>query len=256
MNLASLKTSHIAKRKLFEVERAIVREVVDLWCKEKSYFNENFAEDVDVEFKGRRIEGSFSNNRLMQYGAPEATVNDVMKGLILTMATDQATGKLLKNHGAVIGNILDVFVHRLKEIGERKFIFQRLQTLELGFSIAFGLDKEFYPIKKARRFLEEVVMVAGFAGGLGLSGNGCGALSAAMWMNTLTRIRANKYKSSLSDPESEKILKAFHEVTGYEMECSKICGQRFKTIDEHTEFIKSGGCDKLIQILADSNSVP
>ena len=160
MNLASLKTSHIAKRKLFEVERAIVREVVDLWCKEKSYFNENFAEDVDVEFKGRRIEVSFSNNRLMQYGAPEATVNDVMKGLILTMATDQATGKLLKNHGAVIGNILDVFVHRLKEIGERKFIFQRLQTLELGFSIAFGLDKEFYPIKKARRFLEEVVMVA------------------------------------------------------------------------------------------------
>ncbi|MEI6126191.1 MAG: hypothetical protein WCQ99_06510 [Pseudomonadota bacterium] len=160
MNLASLKTSPIAKRKLFEVERAIVREVVDLWCKEKSYCNENFAEDVDVEFKGRRIEISFSNNRLMQYGAPEATVNEVMKGLILTMATDPATGKLLKNYEAVIGNILDVFVHRLKEIGERKFVFQRLQTLELGFSIAFGLAREFYPIKKTRRLLEEVVTVA------------------------------------------------------------------------------------------------
>ena len=30
-------------------------------------------------------------------------------------------------------------------------------------------------------------MVAGFAGGLGLSGNGCGALAAAVWMNALTR---------------------------------------------------------------------
>lgn len=159
MNLASIKTSHVSKRKLFEIERAIVRETVDLWCKEKSYFNENFAQDVDVEFKGRRIEVLFSNKGSMRYGPPEATVNEAMKGLILTMATD-ATGTLLKNHGAIIGNILDVFVHRLKEIGEKKFILQRLQSLELGFSIAFGLDKRFTPIKKARRFLEEVITVA------------------------------------------------------------------------------------------------
>ena len=32
---------------------------------------------------------------------------------------------------------------------------------------------------------EEMVMVSGFAGGLGLSGNGCGALSDAIWMKTL-----------------------------------------------------------------------
>jgi C_GCAxxG_C_C family probable redox protein len=32
---------------------------------------------------------------------------------------------------------------------------------------------------------EEVVTVAGFAGGLGLSGNACGALSAAIWMKNL-----------------------------------------------------------------------
>lgn len=32
---------------------------------------------------------------------------------------------------------------------------------------------------------EEIIMVAGFAGGLGLSGNGCGALSAAIWINRL-----------------------------------------------------------------------
>ena len=98
----------------------------------------------------------------------------------------------------------------------------------------------------------EMAMVAGFAGGLGLSGNGCGALSAAMWMNTLHRIRKDDYKYSLSDTELERVLKTFYETTEYEMECNKICGKRFKTINEHTEFIKSGGCDKLINVLARS----
>jgi hypothetical protein len=103
---------------------------------------------------------------------------------------------------------------------------------------------------------EEQVMVAGFAGGLGLSGDGCGALSAAIWMNTLARIREQNYKTTFSDPVTEKILKAFYEATGYEMECSKITGLRFKTIDEHTGFIKNGGCAKLINVLADTNSLP
>jgi hypothetical protein len=160
MTLADIKNSPLSKRKLFEIERAVVREVVDLWCKDKSYFHDNFAEAVVIDFKGKRIEISFTNTMPMKYGAPEATVNDMMRGLILTMATDQASGQLLKNHEVIIGNILDVFVHRLKELGERKFIFQRLQSLELGFSIAFGLDKEFYPIKRARRHLEEVLHVA------------------------------------------------------------------------------------------------
>ena len=160
MLLSEIKNSTISKRKLFEIERAVVREIVDLWCKEKSYYNDNFAEAAAIEFKGKRIDISFNNSMPMKYGSPEATVNDMMRSLILTMATDQHTGLLLKNHEAIIGNILDVFVHRLKELGERKFIFQRLQTLELGFSIAFGLDKEFYPIKRVRKHLEEVLLVA------------------------------------------------------------------------------------------------
>jgi hypothetical protein len=102
---------------------------------------------------------------------------------------------------------------------------------------------------------EEMVMISGFAGGLGLSGNGCGALSAAIWMNTLARVRGQDYKMSFSDPRTEKILLAFYEASGYEMECSKICGRRFETINDHTEFIKSGGCEKLIQVLADTKSL-
>lgn len=101
----------------------------------------------------------------------------------------------------------------------------------------------------------EIVMVAGLAGGLGLSGNGCGALSAAIWMNTLGRIRNQSYKPSFSDPVAEKILLKFYEATDSEMECNKICGERFETVDDHTKFIKKGGCDKLINVLADTNSI-
>lgn len=127
---------------------------------------------------------------------------------------------------------------------------------------SLGLDRSDLPkqqvscasevVRKMGGSDEEIVMVAGFAGGFGLSGNGCGALSAAMWMNTLHRIRKDDYKYSLSDTELERVLKTFYETTEYEMECNKICGKRFKTINEHTEFIKSGGCDKLINVLARS----
>jgi len=107
-------------------------------------------------------------------------------------------------------------------------------------------------VKKMGGTEEEVAMVAGFAGGLGLSGNGCGALAAAIWKTILELIKTDGWKYSMSEPVTEKILKKFYETTDYEMECSKICGQRFKSIDEHTEFIKNGGCQKLINVLAQS----
>jgi hypothetical protein len=95
---------------------------------------------------------------------------------------------------------------------------------------------------------EESMMVAGFAGGLGLSGNGCGALAAAIWMKSLIWNRKQKGKQANHD----QLLETFYGATEYEMECSKICGQKFLTIDEHTEFIKNGGCEKLIDLLAKS----
>jgi len=105
-------------------------------------------------------------------------------------------------------------------------------------------------VKKMGGSDEEMVIVSGFAGGLGLSGNACGALSAAVWMNSLTWSKEHPGKSAWSNPTAKKTLKVFLAETDSEMLCHKICGQRFKTIDNHTAFVKNGGCGKLIDILS------
>ena len=110
-------------------------------------------------------------------------------------------------------------------------------------------------VKKMGASDEEMVMVAGFAGGIGLSGNGCGALAAATWMTVLGLVRKNDWKYSLSDPVTGEILKKFHAAAGSEMECQKITGKRFSNIGEHSEFIRNGGCKDLINILAGSQSL-
>ncbi len=100
--------------------------------------------------------------------------------------------------------------------------------------------------------IKEMAMVAGFAGGLGLSSSGCGALAASIWMNALIHNRKETGKSANYDPDKDLTLKAFYEETDYEMQCDKICGQRFETIAEHTDFVRNGGCKKLINVLANT----
>jgi len=99
---------------------------------------------------------------------------------------------------------------------------------------------------------EEMVMVAGFAGGIGLSGNACGALGAAIWLNTVAWCRENPGKSGYLNPHSNDILTAFYDATDSEILCTKISGRRFKTIEEHTDYITNGGCADLIDMLAKS----
>ena len=49
-----------------------------------------------------------------------------------------------------------------------------------------------------------------------------------------------------------KTLNTFLETTDYEFRCDKICGKSFKNIEEHSEFIENGGCNKLIDIMSAS----
>ncbi len=106
-------------------------------------------------------------------------------------------------------------------------------------------------IKKMGAGDEEAVMVSGFAGGMGLSGMACGALGAAIWKSTLDWCRNNPGQSGYNNPKSKEILEAFKDITGSEMLCSKICDQSFNSIKEHSDFVKNGGCEKLIDVLAE-----
>lgn len=107
-------------------------------------------------------------------------------------------------------------------------------------------------VRKMGASEEQIGMAAGLAGGLGLRSNGCGALAAAVWMNAIIHNRKQTGKAANYDPNTDVTLKAFYEETDYEIECEKICGQQFKTLDEHTEFLKNGGCRKLIDVLAET----
>lgn len=99
---------------------------------------------------------------------------------------------------------------------------------------------------------EEKVMVAGFAGGIGFSGNACGALGAAIWLNTLNWCKNNPGESGYLNPEADKIMKNFTDTTGSECLCSRLSGKKFETLDEHTEYVENGGCNNLIELLAHS----
>ena len=97
--------------------------------------------------------------------------------------------------------------------------------------------------------LEESTTVAGFAGGLGLSGDACGALAATIWIKNLERCKKND-KTSYRDPNSEEVLEKFYSETDYEIRCDKISGKSFNNLEEHTEYIGNGGCKKLIGALS------
>lgn len=105
-------------------------------------------------------------------------------------------------------------------------------------------------IEKMGGSREEQIMAAGFAGGLGLSGHGCGALAASAWLRSLRWGLQNPGKSMLINPEAKRQLKPFLKETGKEFRCDKICGRKFQSAEEHSTFIKEGGCEKIINILA------
>ena len=90
------------------------------------------------------------------------------------------------------------------------------------------------------------------AGGIGLSGNACGALSAVIWYKMFEWGKKNpgKTPSMFNNPEIKEILKTFYSQTDSEMLCHKISGRQFTTINDHTEYLQNGGCRVLMEALA------
>ena len=101
---------------------------------------------------------------------------------------------------------------------------------------------------------EEQNMVAGFAGGLGLSGNACGALAAAIWYKTLLWCKDNPGKNPpyFNNKPAKKIFRAFKKHTNDVFLCSNISGKHFESVDDHSEFVQKGGCGQIIKMLAHS----
>ncbi|MEQ9063254.1 MAG: C-GCAxxG-C-C family protein [Vicingaceae bacterium] len=96
---------------------------------------------------------------------------------------------------------------------------------------------------------EQMVMVAGFAGGLGLSGSACGALSAAIWMRTIKWCTENPKKTSMSNPYAKATIEEFDQATDGRILCADLANRSFNTFEDHIEYMKEGGCANLITAL-------
>jgi len=106
--------------------------------------------------------------------------------------------------------------------------------------------------RKMGRTEEEIATVSGLAGGIGLSGEACGALIAAIWLRSIDWAKENPDKSPYSNDYASNIMFTFHDTTDSKFLCSELCGKKFGSVEEHTEYIKKGGCAKLLEILANT----
>ena len=94
-----------------------------------------------------------------------------------------------------------------------------------------------------------VVMAAGLAGGIGLSGGACGALGAAIWIAGL-----NSSKEALGklyeNPQALAAIERYLESADYEFECAQVVGRKFENVADHANYLRDGGCSKIIEALA------
>lgn len=109
----------------------------------------------------------------------------------------------------------------------------------------------------------EPTLMAGFAGGIGLSGNVCAALAAGVYTMTTnyqlsrrkkkrdSRFRGsfeeligNNYRGSLTSIRLE-----FTEHFGSVL-CLDILDRRFKNVEDHASFVDQGGCENVINFVS------
>lgn len=98
---------------------------------------------------------------------------------------------------------------------------------------------------------QQAVTAAGLAGGIGLSGGGCGALGAAIWISE-TRAAASDGKRRSRFPEAAALIERFLKCTKYEFECTAIVGRTFDNVADHAQHVCAGGCSKIMDALAAS----
>jgi len=93
-------------------------------------------------------------------------------------------------------------------------------------------------------------MAAGLAGGIGLSGGACGALGAAIWLIGIENIAEGGGNIDFNSPKANDAVDRFVECTDYKFECAEIVGRKFRSVGDHAAYLRSGGCSKIIEVLA------
>jgi hypothetical protein len=96
------------------------------------------------------------------------------------------------------------------------------------------------------------VMAAGFAGGIGLSGGGCGALGASIWIRSMSQ-PAEMDGFSFSNTWIGDMIEKYLECSDYEFECVNVVGRKFEDVADHANYLHQGGCLKIIETLAEIN---
>jgi hypothetical protein len=100
---------------------------------------------------------------------------------------------------------------------------------------------------------QHATMAAGFAGGIGLSGGGCGALGAAVWLIGMDCART-KQRYDVVNSRVGPTIDGFLRCTGFKFECHRIVGRRFTSVEDHGAHVRDGGCAEIIDTLAASVS--
>ena len=94
------------------------------------------------------------------------------------------------------------------------------------------------------------VMAAGFAGGIGLRGDACGALGATIWIIGMNILKEGDGQIGFNDPRVLDVIDRFMKCTDNKFECSEIVGRRFENIGDHASYLRDGGCSDIIKVLA------
>ncbi len=130
-------------------------------------------------------------------------------------------------------------------------------------AINTALDEKSFPVscnpkncasrlaKKMGASDRQIVMAAGLAGGIGLSGGACGTLGAAIWILGI-QARKKQIPNKVINQNINALIERFLKHTNYEFECFKIVGHKFKDIDNHSAYLEQGGCKKLIDAIAEA----
>ncbi len=133
--------------------------------------------------------------------------------------------------------------------------FNQINTAFFDGALAPVLTEAALPISCAAEIARKMgaseiqtSMAAGFAGGIGLSGGACGALAAAIWILAMKHPKEGMI--DFNGPEITDTIDRFVESTEITFECFEIVGRRFVDIQDHANYLHSGGCSRLLGALA------